>query len=483
MIRNVKIARLPRPLRDELNRRLAANEDGATLLDWLNDAPGVQDLLARDFAGEPVGRQNLHEWRHGGFVEWQTRQNLFAAAADLTDANGEWDALAANDFTERLAAVLVVRYADALAAWNGGDDEAFRLKLRDLRRFNQDLAVLRRYNQSAARLKMEQMHFYREEQQRAGHGAPSRKQSAAGARADGERLARRRREAEAAQTLTPMASAPTAPEALAFAPFPACAPDRTSAVSSAAAVITTDVAKVVDIAGLPRSGSGKELPTRDAAHGFPAEVQPDASPRFGCPAGVPVKAGTTNGSEFRPLSDQSPATVPPKSGVAPAAAAAAENESAQPAADRSHVGKCDAGKNIVIGAATLAAGLIRANLVIQFADSLRNSLTVIKEKSVHALDLKDRRAVQAAYYGSVSTVNRLGREAGLLRAELPGFAEVDRVSTAVEVLTREYPRMKSNLFQGCSAAIAVGIPQWRDAACELRETLQRRAAIGASPAV
>jgi hypothetical protein len=122
-----------------------------------------------------------------------------------------------------------------------------------------------------------------------------------------------------------------------------------------------------------------------------------------------------------------------------------------------------------VGAATLAAGLIRANLVIKFADSLSNSLAVIKEKSVNALDLDDRRAVQSAYAGSVSTVNRLGKEAGLLRAELPGFAGIDRLSTAVEGLQREYPLLKSNLFQGFPAAIPIGIQQMRDAACDLRE--------------
>jgi hypothetical protein len=135
---------------------------------------------------------------------------------------------------------------------------------------------------------------------------------------------------------------------------------------------------------------------------------------------------------------------------------------------------------MAVDAATLAAGLIRTDLVVEFAASLSNSLRLIKEKSVHAHDLKDRRAVQSAYAGSVATVNRLGKEAGWLRAELPGFAGVDRVYTAVEVLQREYLRMKSNLFQGCSATIAVGIPQLRDAACELRETLQRTAATAAS---
>jgi hypothetical protein len=60
MLRNGKIARLPRLLREELNRRLFANEDGAPLLDWLNAAPDIKDLLARNFPGEPVSTQNFH---------------------------------------------------------------------------------------------------------------------------------------------------------------------------------------------------------------------------------------------------------------------------------------------------------------------------------------------------------------------------------------------------------------------------------------
>jgi hypothetical protein len=287
MTRNGKIARLPRPLRDELNRRLSANEHGGAILDWLNAAPDVKDLLARDFAGEPVSKQNLHEWRQGGFVEWQTRQDLFAEAADLTDANGEWDALAANDFTERLAAVLVVRYADALAGWNGGDDESFRLRLRDLRRFNQDLALLRRYNQSAARLKMEQMPLYREEQQRAEAAASARKQSAAGPRAYDERVAQRRREVAPAQML---ASATSAPVAIAVASL-AHAADRTTP------------------AGLPPSAQ----------------------------TGVPPKSIAP---EFRASCDRSPAPDSPRNGVAPVAAAPA-SASGQPPADQSNAGKCD----------------------------------------------------------------------------------------------------------------------------------------------
>jgi hypothetical protein len=272
MVRTGKIARLPRPLRDELNRRLSANEDGATLLDWLNVAPDAKAVLARDFAGEPVSKQNLYEWRNGGLLEWQTRQNLFAEAADLTAANGEWDALAANDFTERLAAVLVVRYADALAGWNGGDDEAFRLKLRDLRHFNQDLAVLRRYNQSAARLKMDQMPFYQKEKRRAEAAESARKQSEAGARSYDERVAQRHREAGAT-------SATSAPAAVAASPTN---------------VADLTVAAVVGSPQTDRMGlsSGNELPNR------------------GSVGSNQVKPITP---ECRPSIDRSPATDSPTS--------------------------------------------------------------------------------------------------------------------------------------------------------------------------
>ena len=287
MTRNGKIARLPRPLRDELNQRLAHNEDGTTLLNWLNAAPGVKDRLARDFAGEPVSQQNLHEWRHGGFVEWQSRQDLFAAAADLTDANGEWDALAANDFTERLAAVVVVRYADALAGGNGGGDEAFRLKLRDLRHFNQDLAVLRRYNQSAARLKMERMPFYREEKRHAEAAASARKQSEAGARAYDERVAQRRQEAEAAQKVASAVSATSVPSASSMHSAPLMPVAAASTQAAARTGVDGTVAAVAISGGSPRFGSesGQELPTQGAANGAPAAVQPDARPRFGCQPG------------------------------------------------------------------------------------------------------------------------------------------------------------------------------------------------------
>jgi hypothetical protein len=164
-------------------------------------------------------------------------------------------------------------------------------------------------------------------------------------------------------------------------------------------------------------------------------------------------------------------------------AAAPEIGADQCKTGNSGAGNDDAGKGMVLGAATFAAGLIRTNLVIKFVDSLRQASMVIEKRSSHGMNLKDRRAVQEAYAGSVASVNRLGKEAGILRAQLPALAEVDRLRAAVEVLQQEYPRMKPNLFSGLSAAVTTSIQQLRDAACELGETLQQKAVAGGSLAI
>ena len=50
--RNGKIARLPKPLREELNRRLDNGEPARRLLPWLNSLPAVRALLAAEFGGK-----------------------------------------------------------------------------------------------------------------------------------------------------------------------------------------------------------------------------------------------------------------------------------------------------------------------------------------------------------------------------------------------------------------------------------------------
>ena len=71
-----KISRLPRDIREQLNRRLDDGEPGNRLVNWLNELPAVQALLAEEFGGAAINEQNLTNWKQGGFREWRMQQEI-----------------------------------------------------------------------------------------------------------------------------------------------------------------------------------------------------------------------------------------------------------------------------------------------------------------------------------------------------------------------------------------------------------------------
>jgi hypothetical protein len=162
MTRNGKIARLPREIRDELNRRMADGENGGSLLRWLNVLPAVQAVLSREFGGKPVIKQNLSEWRGGGFAEWQSRQEMLAQTRELVEDANELTTVTNGKLTDYLATVLAARYAAAMASWSGEVSDDFRRKLRVLHGLCQDVVELRRGDHSGARLALEQERVGRE---------------------------------------------------------------------------------------------------------------------------------------------------------------------------------------------------------------------------------------------------------------------------------------------------------------------------------
>jgi hypothetical protein len=234
MLRKGKIARLPLALRTELNLRLAQNVDGARLLEWLNAIPGVPAFLANDFAGEPISKQNLYEWRQGGFLEWQTQQEMFDEARGLAADAGPVGATTNHDLAEHLAAVIAGKFASLLAGWDGTEDKAFDTKLRVLTKFNQNLAVLRRANHSAARLRMEQAPFEREEQRLAAAAAYEAERSKERQQVFEQMMARKRAADKlAAETSAAAANPETLPTGSARSstpgiPTPASAPHNQS---------------------------------------------------------------------------------------------------------------------------------------------------------------------------------------------------------------------------------------------------------------
>lgn len=155
MTRNGKIARLPRDIRDQLNRRLDEGEPGVRLVDWLNGLEQVRQVLAQDFGGREINEQNLSEWKAGGYQDWQARQEMLAQSRELAADARELAAATEGRLTDHLATVLAARYAGALASWDGEVTEEFRRKLRALRGLCQDIVELRRGDHSGARLALE----------------------------------------------------------------------------------------------------------------------------------------------------------------------------------------------------------------------------------------------------------------------------------------------------------------------------------------
>ena len=63
MTRNGKIARLPKTVQEELNRRLDNNEPGKRLVAWLNSRPEVQAVITAEFGGIKLPESVSEDYR------------------------------------------------------------------------------------------------------------------------------------------------------------------------------------------------------------------------------------------------------------------------------------------------------------------------------------------------------------------------------------------------------------------------------------
>ena len=150
--RTGKIARLPRSVRDELNRRLDEGEPGKKLVAWLNALPEVQAIVAAEFDGKPIREQNLSEWKQGGYRDWQAQQEALEIAERLSEDAAEWAREDRAPLTDTLAHWLAARYAVTTrrVAETGGR-EGWRL----LREMCGDIMELRKGDHSAERLRID----------------------------------------------------------------------------------------------------------------------------------------------------------------------------------------------------------------------------------------------------------------------------------------------------------------------------------------
>jgi hypothetical protein len=157
MHRNGKIARLPRPIRTDLNHRLDDGQEADSILPWLNELPLVQQMVEEQFGGVPISPQNLSEWRQGGFREWLLRQELIEHAGQASDyADDLDDEVITSQLPGKLAALLAARYAALLGRWNGAMTPEMADDICVLRGLNKDIALLQKTLQAAEKQKREQ---------------------------------------------------------------------------------------------------------------------------------------------------------------------------------------------------------------------------------------------------------------------------------------------------------------------------------------
>jgi hypothetical protein len=101
--------------------------------------------LDKLFNGIPIRKQNLSEWRQGGYREWVIRNDLcrnvheLSAGAQEIEADVDAPLIAGN-----LATVLAAQYAKVLTDWDGEPDAKIEAKLHILRIFCRDIALLQR---------------------------------------------------------------------------------------------------------------------------------------------------------------------------------------------------------------------------------------------------------------------------------------------------------------------------------------------------
>jgi len=153
--RKGKIARLPRVVRNELNRRLDNGEQGTLLVAWLNRLTETKRVLAESFEGREINEQNLTEWKAGGFQDWLAQEEVLGAAQKLTENTTGLATTAYGVRPDHLAAVLTLRTAGLLTEWDGTVTEEFERKLKALRRLSMVVLSLRRSDHAAMRMEME----------------------------------------------------------------------------------------------------------------------------------------------------------------------------------------------------------------------------------------------------------------------------------------------------------------------------------------
>src|SRR6185436_13040757 len=141
-------------IREQINRRMDGGESGEALLTWINGLPEARQVLEGQFEGAPVSKQNLSEWRQGGFEDWLRHRESLELVREMDREGAELDGAAEraliSDRLGTLLAVELARVSRTMLSETTGTQERWEC----LRGLLRELKEVRREDHRAARLRM-----------------------------------------------------------------------------------------------------------------------------------------------------------------------------------------------------------------------------------------------------------------------------------------------------------------------------------------
>jgi hypothetical protein len=159
--RTGKLARLPHPIRDQVNQRLHDGEPANSILNWLNDLPEVQQILREHFSGRPIAASNLTEWKNGGYHDWCLRQDALGIVDSLADQSSLGDHVLTDGFNDKIARWTSIHIASTARTLLANETDP-KARLDVLHQLNADVNRLRRNDLQAERLALERHRLHLE---------------------------------------------------------------------------------------------------------------------------------------------------------------------------------------------------------------------------------------------------------------------------------------------------------------------------------
>jgi hypothetical protein len=161
-----KIARLPFELRETLNGHLLDNKPGRWICDWVNIQPQAKAIFAEFFGGEPLNAENLSQWRQGGYQNWLSKRDHFAALTELTEIAKRTAKATGGNVADAAAEIAGGKLLALLDSMSEDDAETFlaafaKYRAAEAAALSAKTNVVRTQNQSAA-LALAQQKFQRE---------------------------------------------------------------------------------------------------------------------------------------------------------------------------------------------------------------------------------------------------------------------------------------------------------------------------------